>query len=163
MAYTCDDLQSWVPWQYVNIDINLKWIKSTIEGGKNDFGNSHSTSVDNNDNQSFQWTENDEKINKYSDEENKRINTLNDVEGRFKKDQRASLKSAKIDRQRLKDIKPVLANFFKNNRNSFLNRKSWQKLLNKRNDESPRVLVNKCFLQVDGKLTCQSNDTLGMN
>ncbi|XP_051161354.1 uncharacterized protein LOC127281611 [Leptopilina boulardi] len=116
VAYTCDDLQSWVPWQYVNIEKNLNWIKNTIKGHKNDFTKLQSTFDDDNDNvQILQESEknDDEKINKYSDEEENGSTYMSDnVDERFKKDQQANLKLTDKKRRHYQNIiKPILTNF----------------------------------------------------
>lgn len=120
VAYTCDDLQSWVPWQYVNIYKNLQWIENTINERKNHLTKSESTFGDNENIHVFESSaENVEKINKYSDEENVPLDNIshNRDEERFKKELPIS-KFTDKSRRHLKNIKTIFTNYLKNHPNS---------------------------------------------
>lgn len=185
MVYTCDDLQSWVPWKYVDVARNLKWIKKVISdlnySPRSQIPFGVENRIDSPENVHGNYK--DFKDYNYKDETDAQVDYkispyFDHTRERMKKDQEQSLKAMdpkdflrsmnnKLNnRPFAKEIPPMQEMIFPQSSDYSLvsqNLFSGQNLWGKVDDKSPRIAVNKCFLNGDGTVVCQNHSTLPGN
>ena len=152
VAYTCDDMQSWVPWKYVDITMNMEWIFQKIYMKKNA---GETMSPHNNDNKYKSVKKNNKMPNKLQETKERVLKSRKSSDD-FIDSMNPTFSNEKSPTKTLPHVQKIIQNYENQERledqGSLMN----SNFVNKIDFENSYDAVNNCYLNEDGIVICQS-------